>query len=322
MAPNETVSFQYLLKDYRLVAGNYVLHVRGKAGARWKYYPDIRPNSAPPPPPPQHKDGDPVQGAFVDIALPIVMTSGTLEELQRAYIPYIHDAEGLGTGMIEMRRAREAIAEMAPEFLEKTIVGFATSPIQKTPDLTVSGLAQVDTPESRADLIELYDKSTDLNLRSQIVAAVAEIGTTKEVPFLATLLPGRSTKSDDEIRQWAARGLGRIGGDDAVRALKAGLSSPNPYLRSTVAEALGSTRSRAAVPLLIHTYSDKNGGTKNEVCSALTELTHRDWCDGSGDDVAVQQSRWLRWWKANGTRLAMYGSDQCPKSNVQLPLVP
>ena len=143
LAPNETVSFQYLLTDYRLPAGSYVLRAKGKAGVRWKYYPNLAPN-APPSPKPLHKEGDPVPGADFDISLPIIMRSASQQELQRAYAPYIIDAEGAGARTAEMQRAREAIAEMAPEFLEKTIAAFASGPTP-TPNLAVKGLGQIDS---------------------------------------------------------------------------------------------------------------------------------------------------------------------------------
>jgi hypothetical protein len=179
LAPGRSTSFQYLLKDYRLSPGAYTLHARGKAGVRWKSYSDYR-TSAAPPPPPKHQEGDPVPDATFDVSSPIVLTSASQEELERAYAPYISDAEGFRTGTEEMRRAREAIAEMAPEFLEKTIAGFATAPI-RTPELAVMGLRQIETPASRADLVMLYDNSSDLNLRSQIVQALAELGSHEQL---------------------------------------------------------------------------------------------------------------------------------------------
>jgi HEAT repeat protein len=238
--------------------------------------------------------------------------------LQRAYAPYIIDAEGPGAGTTEMRRAREAIAEMAPAFLEKTIAGFASDPTP-TPNLAVKGLGQIDSSESRADLIRLYDRSTDLGLRDQIVQALAGLSTPDELQFFVDLLPGRSTEIDDRIRQWAVLGLGHIGGDVAARALAAGLANPSGQVRLAVAAALGNTRSRSAVPLLIRMYGDNDNTVRNEVCGALIKLTHRAWCDGTGRSVTVQQSRWLRLWKAKGAQIALYGHDECPKGNVQLP---
>jgi hypothetical protein len=294
-----------------------VLRAKGKAGVRWKYYPNLA-SKVPPSHPPLHKESDPVPGANFEISLPIVVVSGSQEELQRAYVPYIIDAEGPGAGTAEMRRAREAIAEMAPEFLEKTIAGFASGPTP-TPNLAVKGLGQIDSAESRADLISLYDKSTDLGLRNQIVQALAALSTPDEVQFFVELLPGRSTEIDDRIRQWAVLGLGHIGGDVAARALAGGLASPSGQVRLAVAVALGNTKSRSAVPLLIRMYGDNDNTVRNEVCGALIELTHREWCDGSGRSVTVQQSRWLRWWKAKGAQIALYGNNECPKGNLQLP---
>lgn len=296
MAPNASVSLQYLLKDYKLGAGDYVLRTRGKAPVCWKYYPNLPPAS-----PPRHKEGDPVPGAAFDVSLPIIVTPGSREELQRAYAPYIAEAEGVSTGMAEMGRAREAIAEMAPEFLEKTI-GFATGSI-KTPALAVKGLGQIDTSESRADLIKLYDISMDLGVRDGIVYALANMATADQFHFFAELLPGRSTPIDDQIRRWAALGLGHIGGDDA---------------RVAVAVALSKTKSKAAVPLLIQMYSDNDNTVTNAVCGALKQLTHYEWCDGSGTEARVQQARWRRWWKANAARLKMYGSDECPSWKARL----
>jgi hypothetical protein len=312
----EHTSFQYLLKDYRLAAGDYLLHAKGKAGVRWKYYPDMRLN-APKSPPPQYQGGEPVAGAAFEVSLPIQLTIATPEELKAAYAPYLSDAEGPGAGMAEMHQAREAIAEMAPEFLEKHIAGFATSPV-RTPELAVAGLSQIPTDESRADLIKLYDNSTDLLLRRQIVEALAGIATHDQVSFFAQLLPGRSTPSDDQIREWATLGLGHIGGDVAVRALAQAPMTQNPQIRRDIVVALGNTKSRAAIPPLIQMYHDD--ALKNDVCGALRELTHYTWCDGSGDNGKLQ-SRWRQWWNTHGSKVNLYGNDQCSDWSTTLPQV-
>ena len=317
LGPREHTSFKYLLKDYRLAAGDYVLHAKGKAGVRWKNYPDMRPN-APPTPPPQHREGELVEGAAFDITLPIKLIVGTPEELQTAYTPYLSDAEGLGAGLEEMRQAREAIAEMAPEFLEKHIAGFATNPV-RTPELTVTGLSHISTDESRADLIKLYDSSTDLALRGQIVEALAGIATENEVTFFSQLLPGRSAPADDRVREWALLGLGHIGGAAAAHALAETPASQSLDLRRDVVIALGNTKSRVAVAPLIQRYGDDR--LNNDVCGSLEELTHYVWCDGSGGEPGMVRKRWSNWWSLHGPQVKLYGNDQCPEWNANLPHV-
>ena len=319
LAAGESATFRYLLKDYSLSAGEYILHSKGKAGVRWKYYSDMRPN-APPRPAPQHKEGDPVPGADFDVASRISVNAASEDELYQAYAPYLVVAAGTSTGTEEMRRAREAIVEMAPALLEKTIARFASDPMP-TPDLAVRGLGRIDTQESRVDLIKLYDESTDLRLRTQIVEALAGMATQEQSTFFADLLPGRSTPMDDQIRQWAALGLGKIGGDTAARALEIALSHPSSQVRFAVAVALGNTRSRIAVAFLIQMYGDKDAAVSNEVCSAMKELTHFQWCDGSGASISAHQRRWRRWWKANAAQNRLYGESECPKWNAQLPQV-
>jgi hypothetical protein len=315
MKPGQTVSFRYLLKDYRLSAGNYVLHVSGKAGVRWKYYHyNLRPGD-PPPPPPQHREVDPVEGATFTASLPITVEDGTDEELRARYAPYVADVSGYDP---ERRiLARQAVSEMAPPFLEKIILRIAGDQ-QYDSKLGVKGLGRIGTPESRADLIGLFDRTTDLSFRRDIVQALAESGTTTEIAFFASLLPGRSNELDDRVRVYAAWGLGRVGGDQAVQALIGAPKSPNQEVRFAVVVALGNTRSRSAVPALIRMYEDPEA--RGAVCGALLTITHYRWCDGAGE-VDSTVKHWQRWWTDHGAGLPLYGPDECPPFRAVLPSV-
>jgi hypothetical protein len=315
MNPGQTVSFWYLLKGYNLLAGDYLLQVEGKAGVRWKYYPDYSPRAAPPLPA-KHSETDPVEGQIFASSMRLTIRDATEAELKQRYASYVADAEG---GDIKRRvRAREAIAEMAPPFLEKTLLGFASQP--EDAHLAVEGLGQIPTAESRSDLIALYDKSADLRLRGAIVEKLAEIGTTQEIRFFASLLPGRSTPLDDEMRVFAALGLARIGGKEAVRDLASALQSPNPQFRAALAEALGNTRDPDAIPVLIQLYADSQGPVQSSVCSALITLTHYQWCNGSGNAAEIQV-KWRDWWRRHASELPLYGAAQCPTLEPSLPVV-
>jgi hypothetical protein len=249
-----------------------------------------------------------------DVTLPLVIEDGTDEELRKRFVPYVTDA---GAYEVDRRdRAREAISEMAPPFLEKTILGFAKDIYSAR--LAVEGLGRVQTPESRADLIELFDRSTDLQLRFLIVQTLAEIGTTGELAFFTSMLPGRSNQLDDQMRVYAAWGLGRVGGERAVQALSNAPPSPNPYVRSAVVVALGNTKSREAVPALLQMYRDE--GVRSAVCGALLTMTHYRWCDGSGD-VDSKVRRWQQWWSSHGAGLRLHGPAECPPFRAILPSV-
>jgi hypothetical protein len=124
MKPGQTVSTWYLLKGYNLRAGDYILHASGKAGV-------------------QNYTTDPVAGQMFESSLKLTVEDATEAQLRQRYAPYVADAEGWD--MERRARAREAIAEMAPPFLEKTILSFADQP--ETARLAVEGLAQIPTEE-------------------------------------------------------------------------------------------------------------------------------------------------------------------------------
>jgi hypothetical protein len=112
--------------------------------------------------------------------------------------------------------------------------------------------------------------------------------------------------------------VGHIGGDQAVRHLERALENASAEARQYITTALGSTRSKSAVPVLIRAFG--NTQTRSNVCGALITLTHRTWCDGTGDDMALQRI-WERWWSENESHVQIYGTDQCPDPRDPLPLV-
>ncbi|GEM_PF-1670737 len=325
--PGKSVSFRYLLKGYDLPPGDYTLHAVGRAGVRWKYYPGPigppQPGTPPPPPPPlpKHQDGDPVVGAEFDVQIPLTVAAATEEELRHAYEPYFAAADSRNTDVNAMRQARETIAELAVPQFERVIADFATGE-KATPPTAVEGLRKIHTPESRRDLIALFHQSGDLQLRIQIANALAEQATSEELTFLAGLLPGYGEPMDDNIRHWAALGLGLIGGDSAAQALSAAPAGGANY-REAVAIALGNTKSASAVLPLIRMFGEGDP-VRNSVCGALVELTHYRFCDGSDDPAhpGVTQAKWARWWFANASNIEIHGKDACPVWNATLPQVP
>lgn len=310
MQPGQSVSFPYLLRGYWLEGGHYLLHAFGDAGVRWFFGAGRNFSSVS-----RHKIGDVVEGRRFDVSIPLAVREGSDNELKGRYRHYVEEAmDGLPISAPWLR-ARQAIAEMAPPFLEKTLLRFVDQP--ESAEIAVEGLAQIPTATSRADLVELYDKTPDLKLRGLIVEKLAGIATPEELSFFASLLPGHSSALEDRLRIFAALGIGRIGGDGAVDVLKSASQNSNPELRRAVATALGNTRSGNAVPVLIGLYPEEQ--VRNDVCWALATLTHYRWCGGDGN-VMEQQSRWRRWWDSNQSGLPLYGMDQCIASERLSPI--
>jgi hypothetical protein len=84
-APGETVSFRYLLKDYRLEAGTYTVLAKGDAPVRW-FFGAGRKHSA-------VSDRKGVEGKHFDVGLPITVIEGTPEELKRRFDPYLQASQ-------------------------------------------------------------------------------------------------------------------------------------------------------------------------------------------------------------------------------------
>jgi hypothetical protein len=308
LKPGAQTTERYLLHGYRLTPGSYELRVSGHAGVRWAQYPALL--NEPPAPAPKRKADEPIQGAVVDRTLPLDIVAGSQAELEAAYKPYVAVAMEVYSG--KGSEAARAIFEMAPPFLEAEIVKivrYASHQYGLT-ERAAAALAEINTSTSRRELLVWFDRSSDLHARRNIVDAIARSGHPDNLTFLASLLPGRSTELDDWIRNTAALGIGRIGGPAAVSTLAQAPTSPNPHVNRTIILALGNTHDRSAAPVLIDRVTPDRS-LLNEICGALAQLTHHQWCDGSAD-VAAMQARWRRWWAANGATATIYENEDCP----------
>jgi len=118
----------------------------------------------------------------------------------------------------------------------------------------------------------------------------------------------RDHAADEHTKRQAALDLGCIGGDRIVRYLETALREAPPEMRPSIAMALGNTRSRLAVPVLIRMFGDDSA--RDEVCDALFTLTHRTWCDGADDDAALRKT-WRRWWSQMKSRVEIHGAETC-----------
>jgi hypothetical protein len=309
LRPGQSTTFRHLLRGYRLTPGAYELRVSGSVDVAWRET-DPFANQNAPQSTPKRSIMDPVEGATIDRTLSLTIVPASEENLRIAFAPYVAASAEFYTPA--GRDAISAMLEMAPAFLEPEIQKFVRQRGHESgfAQAAAEALAEIDTPSSRADLIAWFDRSGDLRIRSVIVRAVARTRHPDNLPFLASLLPGRSAEIDDHIRRSAALGIGLIGGEMAVEALRAAPRSPNPLVAGSILLALGTTNSRSAIPILIERAEGQKGYVSNDVCTALMMLTHRTWCGGVG--LAETQKKWRTWWAANANDVRIYGPDDCP----------
>jgi len=249
--------------------------------------------------------------SFIHI-LEVVIRTGSETELLQAFAPYV--AESRDSDRERGGRATNAIVEMAPPFLEHIIAALLPSSVRAIDALTVMGSRQASE-----DLKAVYKPSDENWQWNDVLRAAARIGRREDVDFLNRVLH----HGTDPDRMYAALGLGKIGGDAAVRALVDGDEQQPETVRWVITNALGNTKSALAVDALI-----KRGGKSlvplELTCDALMDLTRHQWCADPPwkDDEKVLRRRWTRWWKANARKVRLFSAaDACPKFPELLPQI-
>lgn len=300
--PGASKQFRAILRGYDLRSGHYSLRASGVV--------DIRTPSK------SSGRGDLVPGSNFDQTLTLTVRAATENQLRATYEPYVMQGDS-PSGY----EARDAINEMAPTFLEKTILQFAVM-YPNEADAAIRGLSRIDTAETRRDLVGLYDSTTDWKVAESIVRALAQMNSKDQIKFFAGLLPGHVSPPEDRIRQYAILAIGRLDGNDGVEILRqflrADATKMSEHTRYVVAIALANGGSRRAVPVLINMYRDPSDEVQSGVCDSLESLTHRNWCDGT-IDIAGMQSEWRSWWAKNSSTVRIFGTNECPAENVVSP---
>ena len=279
LQPGQRTSFTYVLKEYDLKPGEYDLAAAGTAGVQRN-----------------------VAGADFARTLRFSVVAATDNELRAVLAPMLADADG--SDATKRHVARQALIESAPPFLVSVIARFAADEPYQV--LAVDALGRMATPGSRAHLKNLF-RTGSARRDSEILLALAGIGHRDDADFLAGALHDPAVA--ERTRTNAAFGLGWLGGERAVRELERALPSASEQLLVSIVTALGNTRSRDAIPVLIGMWG--NNPARNAVCGAMKTLTHQVWCDGTDTDPAAVRRQWLRRWNEEGARSPMFGPDNC-----------
>ncbi len=151
-------------------------------------------------------------------------------------------------------------------------------------------------------------------LRMEAIRNLDRTGDTTYLPALLFLMKS----ADKQIQHAAAEAAGNLGGPASLQELTALVSSPDAETRVAGANALGYTRARQAVRLLIGLLLDSDPSVRETAVSGLFLLTHRAAFDGDqwADVTTVQAAvavhqRWLRWWNFHASTNEIHGMADC-----------
>jgi HEAT repeats len=242
--------------------------------------------------------------------LSISVQQSTEDQLKAAFEPFLKDLHS--EDPTERAEAAEAILELAPRFLEDTLIGLTET--SKFSTSGIDALRKANTPKTRAELAKIATGSGEIVLR---VRAIQALGRTGDATYLTTF--SQLLGSDNEqIRDAAAGAAGTLGGATAVPRLATLAMNPDPHTRVAAASALGMTRARESVPILIHLILDPDSTVRESTVSALFLLTHRVAFQGSKwADISTLQSasdvhqRWVKWWESHAATARMHGMADC-----------
>lgn len=132
----------------------------------------------------------------------------------------------------------------------------------------VASLANIGTNDAVAGLaIALQDQSEDV--REDAVDALADLREPATIPLLEEAL----RDPDEDVRQAAIEALAEMRGDEAAHALAIALDDRDPALREDAVDALGENGGPQAIALLQRALGDAETQVRGAAAEWLAELT-------------------------------------------------
>ncbi len=234
----------------------------------------------------------------------------TLQVSSSIYDPYVEQLES--KDFRARQEAARTLTTLAPRTLEPLLIPFATSPDWAIRQFAPLALARLGTEASLSTLAQML-LHTEPGSYEYMMAAQS-LGETHDPAWFPLLL-----KIADQQGPMYLRYAAESGGSAAIPALLARLNTADSGAPFAIADALGRTASRAAIPPLIALLGP--AATSREASAqslavnagiALTRLTHVSAEQGlNGSEIPSWQARWQRWWTNSGSTAPIYPSDEC-----------
>ena len=200
--------------------------------------------------------------------------------------------------------AARTLASVAPPSLEETLLGFADNPeFRGYAPLAFHRLNTRRSVEAMAHLMEGPVSSEQIEAASYL----AETNDQSWYPLLRD-----AAEKNARISSYPAYAA-ELGGEKMLPVLVALEKSPDTkFTHLNAVMAMGSTGSRAAIPLLLEQLKSPDVDTSDRANYGLQLLTHRTVVQNpQARNREAEYIKWSRWWERESATALIYKDTEC-----------
>jgi hypothetical protein len=200
--------------------------------------------------------------------------------------------------------AARTLASVAPPSLEETLLGFADNPeFRRYAPLAFHRLNTRRSIEAMARLME----GPVTNEQIEAAQYLAETNDQSWYPLLRD-----AAEKNARISSYPAYAA-ELGGEKMLPVLVALEKSPDTkFTHLNAVMAMGSTGSRAAIPLLLEQLRSPDVDTSDRANYGLQLLTHRTAVQNpQARNREAEYIKWSRWWEREGATAPIYKDTEC-----------
>lgn len=210
------------------------------------------------------------------------------------------------------REAARTLATFGPQSFEDVLLAFADKPEFR--QFAPLAFYRLDTKRSMKALADLLTKA-QVGSYEHIESAnyLAKSADVQWFPLLQ-----REAQGHPQISNYVDDAA-ELGGDRMLPTLLAlTQSADREFTQINAVTGIGSTGSRAAVPILLEFLRSSDRDIGDRARFGLRLLTHRTASGGQSDDPRSEYPRWSQWWAREGDTAPIYKPSECGDS-IQLP---
>ena len=203
----------------------------------------------------------------------------------------------------ERQEAAKTLASLAPPSLEEMLLGFANrAEFRKYSPMAFHRLNTRRSIEALAQ----YMEGPLTNEQIEAAQYLAETNDQRWYPLL------RDAAEKNTRNVSYAVDAAELGGEKMLPLLVALEKSPDRFTRMNAVAAMGYTRSRAAIPILLDLVKDPDVDVSDRAAYSLRLLTHRTSYQAlQPRDPPAEYVQWSRWWAREGATAPIYGDSEC-----------